>query len=129
MTEPIFLDVDDVEALHDEMLGRYGGLPGTRDANLLASALGRAQNRYTYGDPDTTSLFDLAAAYAFGIARNHPFNDANKRTAWGACLNFLDVNGARMPEQVERAVEVMVSLAAGEMDEDAFADWLRGSVS
>ena len=128
MTEPTFLDLSDVETLHDRMLAAYGGLPGTRDRGLLESALGRAENRYAYGDPETTTLFDLAAAYAFGIARNHPFNDANKRTAWATCLAFLDLNGVLLPELVAEAVEAVVRLAQGETDEDGFAAWLREMV-
>ena len=125
MTDPVFLEAADVLTLHDEAVRRFGGLPGVRDEGLLLSALVRAENKYAYAEADTPDLWSLAAAYAFGIAKNHPFNDGNKRTAWGACLAFLRLNGTSMPEMAETAVEMMVRLAAGEVDEAGFAAWLR----
>lgn len=83
MNAPEFLEPDAVLFLHDHALREYGGAHGLKNEDLLHSALGRPLNRYHYADPGTVDLFDLAAAYAFGIAGNHPFNDANKRTAWG----------------------------------------------
>ena len=125
MIDPVFLDLDRVVALHDEMVSDYGGLAGVRDQGLLLSALDRARNKHAYSDPQAIDLFDLAAAYAFGIAKNHPFNDGNKRTCWAACLTFLDVNGVLLPERLDEAVEVIVRLAEDELDEAAFAAWLR----
>ena len=101
MTDLIFLDLEDVMQLHDLAVERFGGLSGIRDENLLLSALARAVNKHAYADTGEVDRFDLAAAYAFGIAKNHPFNDANKHTAWTACLTFLRLNGTTVPEQPE----------------------------
>ena len=125
MTEPLFLELNDVLCLHDEAVERFGGLTGVRDEGLLLSAMARAENKYAYADPGSVDMFDLAAGYAFGIAKNHPFNDGNKRTALSACLAFLRLNGVTPQERAEQAVETMVSLAEGSLDEAAFAAWLR----
>ncbi len=116
-----FIDKEVVLAIHDRQLAEHGGMAGLRDAAMLDSALDRPRNRHAYGVDD---LHTLAAAYAFGIARNHPFVDGNKRTAWTVARTFLAVNGRRItPDRVE-AVEHMVQLADGTLDESAFADWL-----
>ncbi len=125
MTEPEFLEPDVVLFLHDQALREYGGIQGVRSEDLLHGALGRPVNRLAYGDPGSLDLFDLAAAYAFGLAGNHPFNDGNERTAWGCCVLFLKANDCRLAVQAPEAVERMVMLAAGRSDEPAFAAWLR----
>ncbi len=125
MTEPEFLEPDVVLFLHDQALREYGGIQGVRSEDLLHSALGRPMNRLACGDPGSLDLFDLAAAYAFGLPGNHPFNDGNKRTAWGCCVLFLRANGRRLAVQAPEAVERMVMLASGRSDEPAFAAWLR----
>lgn len=109
-------------AMHDAQIAAYGGLSGVRDAGLLSSALARPQNKYAYGEQE---VFALAASYAFGIARNHPFLDANKRTALQTALMFLALNGAAVPPPSVAMVEQMVRLAEGSLSEDDFAIWLR----
>jgi death on curing protein len=111
-----------VLALHDEQLAEHGGSPGVRDAGLLSSALARPQNQLAYGNP---SLFDLAAAYAFGIIRNHPFVDGNKRTGFLAAYVFLDLNGIELTAPEDEAVAAVMALAAGEMQETGFSEWLK----
>jgi death on curing protein len=111
-----------VLALHDEQLAEHGGPPGVRDAGLLSSALARPQNQVAYGKP---SVFDLAAAYAFGIIRNHPFVDGNKRTGFLAAYVFLDLNGWELMAHEDETVAAVLALAAGEMQEDGFSEWLK----
>lgn len=111
-----------VLALHDEQLAEHGGSPGVRDAGLLSSALARPQNQVAYGDP---SVFDLAAAYAFGIIRNHPFVDGNKRTGFLAAYVFLDLNGWELMAHEDEAVAAVLALAAGEIQEAGFSEWLK----
>ena len=125
MTSLEFLEPDVVPFLHDQALREYGGIQGVRNEDLLHGALGRPVNRLADDDPGSLDLFDLAAAYAYGLAGNHPFNDGNKRTAWGCCVLFLKANGCRLAVQAPQAVERMVMLAAGRSDESAFAAWLR----
>lgn len=122
MTEWIWIDPTVVLAVHEEQLAEHGGSPGVRDMGLLESALARAMNLAAYGDPDIT---ELAAAYGFGISRNHPFVDGNKRTAFVAVELFLRLNGYRLSEDDSACVLTMLAVAAGEMDEATFADWLR----
>lgn len=117
-----FLDPEVVLAIHDAQLALHGGLGGVRDHGLLDSALPRPRNAYGYGTED---VFALAASLAFGIARNHPFLDGNKRTAWGCARTFLKLNGvALIPDRVA-AVEMMVKLAEGAVSEEDFALWLQ----
>ena len=111
-----------VLALHDEQLAEHGGSPGVRDAGLLSSALARPQNQVAYSDP---SVFDLAAAYAFGIIRNHPFVDGNKRTGFLAAYVFLDLNGWELMAPEDEAVAAVLALAAGEIQEAGFSEWLK----
>ena len=108
--------------LHGESLVIHGGARGIRDAGLLESALMRPENLVAYGQPD---VFDCAAAYAFGLAKNHPFVDGNKRAAFLACGLFLHLNGYRLGASQAEATLTMLALAAGELEESAFADWLR----
>ncbi len=122
MTVWIWIDADVVLAVHDEQLAEHGGSAGIRDGGLLESALARPKNLTAYGDPD---FADLAASYGFGIARNHPFVDGNKRTAFVSTELFLRLNGYRLVANDQSCVLTMLALAAGEIDEAAFADWLR----
>jgi death-on-curing protein len=108
--------------LHGESLAVHGGAQGLRDAGLLDSALARPQNLVLYGQPD---LADLAAAYAGGLAQNHPFVDGNKRAAFLSVGLFLHLNGHRLVASQADATLAMLSLAAGDMDEQEFAHWLR----
>lgn len=122
MTDWKWLRSETAEAIHDEQLAEHGGSAGVRDAGALLSALARPQNLAAYGDPDAA---DLAAAYAFGVARNHPFVDGNKRTAWVLARLFLEKNGIGLRFQQAQAVIVMLDLAAGELTENELADWFR----
>lgn len=110
------------EAAHLEQIAEHGGGEGVRDAGLLASAMARPQNLALYSEPDVAAL---AAAYAFGIARNHPFVDGNKRTAAVVSETFLALNGHRLTATDPELVVAMIALAAGELTEEALADWFR----
>ena len=109
-------------AAHEEQLAEHGGSPGIRDAGLLDSALARPLNRAAYGKPDAA---ELAAAYAYGLATNHPFVDGNKRTAFIALELFLAVNGCRFAAGDAESVMSMLAVAAGTMKEEALANWIR----
>jgi death-on-curing protein len=113
---------DVVVAMHDEQIAEHGGSPGLRDDGLLTSALARPQNQKAYGN---ASVFDLAAAYAFGIISNHPFVDGNKRTGFLAAYVFLDLNGWELTASEGQAVAAILALAVRELDEGGFADWLK----
>ncbi len=114
-----------VYAVHDMQLARHGGLVGLRDKNAVESALARAQHLASDGEP-VPDAADLAAAYAYGLARNHGFIDGNKRSAWVIARVFLIDNGQTLVLTQLDAVQVMQSLAAGLMDEQALAHWFRG---
>ena len=109
-------------AAHAEQLAEHGGGPGIRDAGALKSAMARPLNLLSYSAPD---LADLAAAYAFGIARNHPFVDGNKRTAAVVSETFLALNGCRLGATDAELVVAFLALAAGELSEEELADWFR----
>jgi len=109
-------------AVHEEQLAEHGGATGIRDGGLLASALARPRNLAEYANPDAA---DLAASHAFGIARNHPFIDGNKRTAFVAAELFLALNGQALDADDGDCVTQMLALAAGDLDEASFAAWLR----
>jgi death-on-curing protein len=125
MTEPIWLTVDLVLAIHENQLRKFGGPPGVRDVGALESALGRAQNRWAYEQSD---LPTLAAAYAFGIARNHPFVDGNKRAALLAVVTFLGLNGIDFIADEAEAVVIIRDLAAGQVDESGLARWISDNL-
>ena len=125
MKAPRWLSKQLVLAVHDRQLAEHGGAAGVRDEGLLESALARPVNLHAYGGGDASAL---AAAYAFGIARNHPFIDGNKRTAFVACELFLAANGFELGAADEECLAMMLGLAAGEIGEDEFAAWLRESV-
>lgn len=120
--EPSWLTVADVISVHSEQLAMFGGPAGVRDAGLLESTVNRPINRWNYEGSD---LATLAAAYAFGISRNHPFIDGNKRAAFAAMMIFLRINGIRLAAPSAEATAVMLSLAAGELDEDLLAKWIK----
>ena len=124
MTEPVWIPRETVEAIHAGLVERFGGLAGLRDEALLDSSLHRPLQLSTYGKPD---MFDLAAAYAGGIVRNHPFFDGNKRTGFMIAYVFLESNGLSFGASEESVVSHTRALAAGELDERAYAAWLAES--
>lgn len=123
--EPVWLDRALVDYLHDTSLAMFGGLPGVNDENLVESALARPQNLYAYIGGD---LPRLAAAYAFGFAKNHGYRDGNKRTAFTSCATFLDLNGLDLIADEVEALERMLELATDAISEEGFAEWLRAHV-
>ena len=120
--EPIWLDADIALAIHDRQLAEHGGGAGIRDAGLLQSALSRPVNRWSYGE---TEPAQLAAAYAFGVARNYPFVDGNKRTAWVLARTFLVLNDHDLKFAAAEAIETMTALAAGDLSEAALEAWFH----
>jgi len=122
VTEPIWLLKSAVLAVHNQMLVEFGGAEGVRDEGLLDSALGRPQNLFHY--EERVDLARLAAAYAAGIIRNHPFVDGNKRTGFMAAYIFLDRNGSTLTADEVSATTMTLSLASSELDEEAYATWL-----
>jgi death on curing protein len=120
--EYIWLTQELVSAFHMRQLAEHGGGAGLRDSGLLDSALQRPQNKMMYGEPDIATL---AAAYAYGIARNHPFIDGNKRTALVASFSFLYLNGYKVTTSQAENVTVFLSLASGTLSEDELAGWFR----
>jgi death-on-curing protein len=126
MIEWKWVDPKVVQAVHEYQLAEHGGLDGVRDAGLVESALARPQNLAEYGDPDAAAL---AAAYTYGLVKNHGFADGNKRTAWVVVRLFLADNGYTLRFEGVDAVRMMESLAAGTMDEQATAAWFRMRIS
>lgn len=124
MNEPVWIDKEDCLGFHDELVARFGGLAGLRDDGLLDSALNRAQQLHHYGNP---SHFEMAAAYAHGIVKNHPFLDGNKRSELMAATLFLELNGWIFQSSEEDAVLQTLALAAGQLDADGYAAWLERS--
>ena len=122
MDEPIWMTEAMVQVIHADQIATHGGAHGVRDEGLLASALGRARNRYGY---EESNIHRLAANYGYGIARNHPFIDGNKRTAFQVMYAFLKVNGWELTAPEPEVVLVMQALAAGEMSEMELAQWLQ----
>jgi death-on-curing protein len=118
----VWLDRALVEAVHAETIAEFGGEPGLRDAGLLEAALARPRNKAAYA---RAGVFSLASAYAFGLARNHPFVDGNKRAALLAAFLFLELNGWAVEAREEDAATVFIDLAAGRLSEAALAAWLR----
>ena len=113
-------------AIHERQLAEHGGGAGVRDQGLLESALARPLNAWHYGEVDMAAL---AAGYAFGVARNHPFVDGNKRTAWVLARLFLRLNGVQIRFDQADAIQIMLALAAGEVTEDALAGWFRERIA
>jgi death-on-curing protein len=120
--KPDWVTLPIVLAIHDEQLAVHGGSSGLRDIALLESALNRPLNKWSY---ESAELPELAAAYAYGIARNHPFVDGNKRTALLAMYTFLGVNGVDFIVAEADAAAMILALAAGEVSEDSLARWIR----
>lgn len=122
MSEPRWLTQEEMLLAHEKQLKRYGGPDGLRDEGMLASALGRPRNKFAYGETDFAAL---AAAYAYGLARNHPFVDGNKRIAFIAMVAFLRKNGVPFAPNPAAAATIILDLAAGLVSEDSLARWIR----
>ena len=127
MTAWVWIDEPLALALHERMLVLHGGASGVRDLGLLQSALARPRQLEVYGED--VDVVGLAAAYAFGIVRNHPFVDGNKRTGFVAGVLFLELNGARFIASEAAAADAVIQLAAGGVDEPAYAAFLRENLS
>jgi death-on-curing protein len=121
MHEPTWIDVEVVLAVHDEQVAEHGGQVGVRDRGLLESALSRPRNQFAYGE---SSLTRLASSYAFGMSRNHPFLDGNKRTSLVVGELFLMLNGVELVASDAECVTTILALAGGELTEDELADWI-----
>jgi death-on-curing protein len=124
VNEPRWLSKVSVLAIHADQIKDHGGSLGLRDRGLLDSALDRPRNRFLH-EPES-DLYALAASYGFGIARNHPFMDGNKRVAFQAMYLFLGLNGLRIEASEEEVVTLILALASGDLDESELASWLRG---
>ena len=124
MKEPVWVLREVVFALHEQSLAQFGGSAGVRDEGLLDSALGKPLNLFAYGKP---TLFELAASYAFGIVKNHPFIDGNKRAGFVVAVLFLELNRYTFQATEVDAALRTLSLAAGEMTEAAYAAWLKAN--
>jgi death-on-curing protein len=121
VSEPVWLSKEVILALHERLLAEFGGLSGVRDEGLLDSALSRPKHLSAY---EKASVPDLAAAYAFGIIRNHPFLDGNKRVGFTAAVVFLETNGFELQAGEADATLATLALAAGDMDAKAYSHWL-----
>lgn len=121
--EPRWLSRVVVDAIHHDQLREHGGLPGVRDENVLESALARPKQKWHY-DPES-DVPSLAAAYAFGLVKNHPYRDGNKRIGFLAMAAFLDINGYELHATDVEVVTTILSLASGASSEAAFTDWIR----
>jgi death-on-curing protein len=125
VSEPRWLEIEIVIDFHAEQLALFGGPDGIRDRGLLESALARPVNKFAYGETD---LAALAAAYGFGIARNHPFVDGNKRTALASMIVFLNLNKLDLEAPEEAATAIVLAMAAGEVGEEVVASWIAAHV-
>ena len=123
MPEPVWIDREVVLAIHDEQLAEHGGQSGVRDMGLLESALARPRNRHVYAKG---SIAELAASYAAGISRDHPFIDGNKRTSLVVAELFLEMNGKVLTAAHDECVLAFVQLAAGTVSESELAEWIAG---
>ena len=123
--EPRWVSVLVAEAVHFDLLRSHGGMPGVRDQAVLESALARGRQRFSY-EPGS-DLASLAAAIGYGLARNHPFNDGNKRVAFVVMVVFLGLNGLDLKVPETKVVTVVSDLAAGGLSEDELAEWLRAN--
>ncbi len=124
MNEPEWIEKETVLGLHEQSLNDHGGLPGIRDEGLLDSALGKPINVFAYGHP---TLFDLAASYVYGLVKNHPFMDGNKRTGFITGILMIELNGYHFTAGEADAAVRTLALAAGEMTEAAYAAWLESN--
>lgn len=127
LREPQWLSRIVVDAIHNDQLREHGGLPGVRDENVLESALARPQQKWHYGA--VTDVPMLAAAYAFGLVKNHPYRDGNKRIGFLAIVTFLGINGRQFEANDAEVVTEFIALAEGSVPEDELADWIRGHVA
>ncbi len=127
MREPVWLRRRESDAFHFDQLRQHGGIPGVRDENALESALARPRNRWGY--ESDSDLAALAAAYGYGLATNHGYNDGNKRVAFMVMYVFLGLNGWEIDIPEPEVVQVMLALADGRLDEKQLADWLRDHMS
>lgn len=123
MDEPRWIPTLAIEVIHLDQVREHGGFSGLRDRGALESALARPRNKWIY--ENATDLADLAAAYGYGLARSHPFNDGNKRVAFLAVVVFIELNGAQLDVSERDVVSTILALAAGELTESAFAAWIR----
>lgn len=126
MSDWTWVDAAVALAIHDEQLAEHGGASGVRDMGAFESAMARPVNLAAYGEPDAAAL---AAAYAFGLARNHAFVDGNKRTAYVVAEVFLALNGCSLTASDAESILTFLALAAGDLSEDALADWFRGHIA
>ena len=128
MAEPIWVTYELVVAIHHRQLAEHGGIQGIRDEGLLSSALARPRHLFIYADrsPDIATM---ATAYAYGIAKNHPFMDGNKRTAVVVCETFIGLNAHQLHVSDEELYETFLTLAKGELSEDELVDWIRGRLN
>ena len=124
MKKPAWVLPEVVLILHEQSLAQFGGAPGVRDEGLLHSALSKPQSLFAYGKP---SLFDLAASYAFGLVKNHPFIDGNKRVGFVVAVLFLELNGYEFQATEVDAALRTLALAAGGMKEAAYSEWLKAN--
>lgn len=122
MSDPTWIREEELVWAHDQQILRHGGKPGLRDAGLLESALNRPLHRHSYG---TEEVAELAAAYAFGLGKNHPFFDGNKRSAWIALRFFIALNGYQLNYRIKDAVDMVLALAAGQLTEAELVTWLQ----
>ncbi len=122
--EPVWLTLDAVLAMHEQLLAEHGGDAGVRNLGLLDSALAAPRHHYAYGERD---IFVLATAYAYGITRNHPSIDGNKRTAFLAAYTFLGINGWELEAPEDEVVRAVVGLSDRSVSPQAFAEWLRSA--
>jgi death-on-curing protein len=122
MRSPVWVLRETVLALHERLLAEFGGSAGIRDEGLLDSALSRPENLFAYGKP---SIFDLGASYAYGLVKNHPFLDGNKRTGFATAILFLEINGYQFEAtEIESTIQTL-ALAASALDETKYAAWLK----
>jgi death-on-curing protein len=126
IAEPVWIEAELALAIHDRQLAEHGGPVGVRDPSALESALARARNQWGYGETD---LCALAAAYAYGVARNHPFADGNKRTAWVLARLFLALNEVQIAFAPDEAIRMVLALASGSLAEADVAEWFRVRLS
>lgn len=124
MNDPLWIEKEDCLAFHSQMLARFGGREGIRDEGLLESALSRPRQLISYGEP---TLYELAASYATGVVKNHPFIDGNKRSGFMSAALFLEINGQRFKASEEEVVERTLALAASAITEADYAEWLKRS--
>ena len=125
MNEPLWLERLAVLTMHEEQLREHGGSYGIRDENLLEAPLARPTQLFHYGE--NADIFSLAAAYGYGVAKNHPFVDGNKRTAFQCMYVFLDINGIEITATEENTVMTILGLADGSISEQALAAWLKAN--